>query len=153
MLPTFRESGDLVIVDRFLRHLRKREYSKGDVVIAWAPYDPEKLVCKRIAGVAGDVVQREYFIGSRKIKSSVEVPPGHVWLLGDNPDNSKDSRNYGAGWGADLYFSYFVHSSQLIINFFFSFLSYFTSNIAIVPVQLISGQVLFKIWWPPQKLF
>ncbi|CAM9150229.1 unnamed protein product, partial [Ectocarpus fasciculatus] len=116
MLPTFRETGDLVLVDRFMRHIIKRVYSKGDIVIAWAPYDPEKLVCKRIGGCAGDTVKREYKIGNRTIRSDVIVPPGHVWLLGDNPDNSKDSRHYGP-----------------------------------VPEQLISGRVVAKLWWPPQK--
>lgn len=27
--------------------------------------------------------------------STVSTQQGHVWLAGDNPDNSKDSRNYG----------------------------------------------------------
>ncbi|KXJ23196.1 Mitochondrial inner membrane protease subunit 1 [Exaiptasia diaphana] len=25
----------------------------------------------------------------------IKVPKGHVWLLGDNPDDSRDSRDYG----------------------------------------------------------
>lgn len=28
--------------------------------------------------------------------SECVVPAGHVWLEGDNPENSKDSRSYGA---------------------------------------------------------
>lgn len=97
MLPTVRESGDIVLVDRFLRHVIDRKYKKGDIVIAWAPYDPDKLICKRISGCAGDTVQREYKIGSRTIRSDITIPPGHVWLLGDNPNDSKDSRHYGSG--------------------------------------------------------
>lgn len=97
MMPTFRENGDLVIVDRFMPHVINRKYAKGDIVIAWAPYDPDKLVCKRIGGCAGDTVKREYKIGGRTMRADMLVPQGHVWLLGDNPDNSKDSRHYGAG--------------------------------------------------------
>ncbi|XP_028512449.1 mitochondrial inner membrane protease subunit 1 [Exaiptasia diaphana] len=29
------------------------------------------------------------------LKISSQVPKGHVWLLGDNPDDSTDSRDYG----------------------------------------------------------
>lgn len=138
MLPTFRETGDLVLVDRFMRHIIKRVYSKGDIVIAWAPYDPEKLVCKRIGGCAGDTVKREYKIGNRTIRSDVIVPPGHVWLLGDNPDNSKDSRHYGPGT--------IIHSVSCAAASHTASL-YFP----VVPEQLISGRVVAKLWWPPQK--
>ena len=49
-------------------------------------------ICKRIKGVAGDVV---YYLNKNKIPTIVKVPDGHVWLLGDNPSNSNDSRYYG----------------------------------------------------------
>jgi signal peptidase I len=173
MIPTFRASGDLVLIDKISSsRLVGRRYRTGDVVIAWAPYDPERMVCKRIAGVAGDVVTiiddegdvekdnkttnglnsvgisgvaesgpllsvgrsseagsakdsgdrtsspaseaqgvgGTVHIGSptgfndnpvsRKLKRAplqVRVPPGHVWLVGDNAANSRDSRNYGPG--------------------------------------------------------
>ena len=97
MLPTFRENGDLVLVNRYSNIFFGRKYIRGDIVIAWAPYDPEKLICKRVAGVEGQTVVKEFAVGNRKIRTEVVIPPGHVWLLGDNPDNSKDSRQYGPG--------------------------------------------------------
>ena len=97
MLPTFRASGDLVVVDRISQRLLGRNYARGDVVIAWAPYDPEKMVCKRISAIAGDEVSIEQELIGRKVVENIIVPPGHVWLLGDNSANSNDSRKYGPG--------------------------------------------------------
>lgn len=52
-------------------------------------------VCKRIKGVSGDLIvyaKRHSASGALDI---VKVPPGQVWLGGDNPSNSNDSRSYG----------------------------------------------------------
>lgn len=42
----------------------------------------------------GDVVMVEHE-GLEKIKRVARVRPGEVYLLGDNPDASKDSRSFG----------------------------------------------------------
>lgn len=49
-------------------------------------------MCKRVKGVAGDMV---YFKDKHRAPVLLRVPEGHVWLLGDNPSNSNDSRFYG----------------------------------------------------------
>lgn len=49
-------------------------------------------MCKRIKGVAGDMV---YFKHKNRDPMLLQVPEGHVWLLGDNTANSNDSRYYG----------------------------------------------------------
>ena len=45
-------------------------------------------------GKGGDVISVPK-AGSFGGTQRVEVPPGHVWLQGDNKDNSTDSRDYG----------------------------------------------------------
>lgn len=86
----------------------------GDVVVAVSPNDPLRTVCKRVLGMPGDTVlldPREGMDGTDAAASlhdpalatmirmqtarTVTVPPGHVWLAGDNLANSTDSRHYG----------------------------------------------------------
>lgn len=77
----------------------QKSLKKGDVVVVVAPDDPFKLLCKRIAGVEGDVIPQEGGILSSLGIGSVYknvVPTGHVWLEGDNSSHSHDSRDYGA---------------------------------------------------------
>ena len=62
---------------------------KNDIVIARSPQDPCVSICKRITGMEGD------FIHTAEQKT-IKVPKGHVWLTGDNCDNSVDSRTYGS---------------------------------------------------------
>lgn len=99
MLPTLREKGDLVLIDKWSHKILNTPYQKGDVVISTCPYDTEKTVCKRIRAVAGDSIPSDNIasdILGHFYPSFVEkVPPGHVWLAGDNASNSNDSRNYG----------------------------------------------------------
>jgi len=99
MLPTLREKGDLVFIDKWSHSVLQIPYQRGDVVICTCPYDTEKTVCKRIRAVAGDDIPKDSIFSD--ILSSFypntvnKVPPGHVWLAGDNASNSNDSRNYG----------------------------------------------------------
>ncbi len=87
MLPTFNTIGDIVIVDRLSS---TRNVRKGNVVVSNSPVNPGQTICKRVAGLPGD----RMVIGTPPWHGEVIVPPGHVWLLGDNPWNSSDSRKY-----------------------------------------------------------
>lgn len=78
-------SNNVLITEHFTP--RFRDVQRGDIVIARCPTDPKQYICKRVTGIPGD-----------KIRSGLLydfVPRGHVWLEGDNSDNSCDSRTYG----------------------------------------------------------
>merc|ERR1719426_501110 len=54
MIPTFNREGDVVLVDHVSRAFGRLE--RGDVVIAVCPYEPRKLVCKRLVAMEGDAL-------------------------------------------------------------------------------------------------
>lgn len=101
MLPTFPEL-DMLLVDKFAPVVLGRKYQTGDIVLSRAPYDTRRYICKRVAAVEGEAVpaaaDRDRFGGEGRTADT--VPANHVWLLGDNPKQSTDSRNYGAGTSA-----------------------------------------------------
>ena len=68
MNPTL-EDGEVVLVDR------DAEIDVGDIVVAKHPVEQNSEVVKRVAR-----------INER----------GHYFLIGDNPDDSIDSRDFGA---------------------------------------------------------
>ncbi len=57
------------------------ELSVGDVIVFW---HEGKLLTKRIAAKGGDFVEKE--------GTSLAVPKGRLYVLGDNAENSLDSR-------------------------------------------------------------
>ena len=71
MAPTL-ASGDYVIVDN--RAYARRSPAPGDIVLACDPREPSRVIAKRVAGPDG---------------------ADGVVLLGDNPDQSTDSRDFG----------------------------------------------------------
>uniref|UniRef100_A0A8C5VE88 Peptidase S26 domain-containing protein n=1 Tax=Microcebus murinus TaxID=30608 RepID=A0A8C5VE88_MICMU len=66
---------------------------RGDIVIAKIPSDPKSNICKRVIDLEGDKILTTS--SSDFFKSHSYVPMGHVWLEGDNLQNSMDSRYYG----------------------------------------------------------
>lgn len=85
MLPTISTQGDLLLIDRCTPRLNG--YRIGDIIILKNPYMPHRNLCKRIVGTAGGQVECE--------GQFYAVPEGHVWVEGDNKQQSLDSRAFG----------------------------------------------------------
>lgn len=94
MNPTINEEGECVLIDLFSYKILDKEYEVGDVIISVCPTDRHKTVCKRVKAVAGDTVVN-YKRHMTHYPEVITIPEGHVWLAGDNPSNSTDSRSYG----------------------------------------------------------
>ncbi|KAJ3150273.1 hypothetical protein HDU86_006664 [Geranomyces michiganensis] len=91
MLPTFNVAHDLVFFEKL--SIRWRPLQLGDVVVCVSPRNPARPICKRVLGLPGDTVYVDPTVpGGAK---PVTIPPGHIWLQGDNYNNSTDSRKYG----------------------------------------------------------
>ncbi len=79
-----------------------------DIIVFVAPDEPDKLFIKRIIGIPGDtieivngtliingkVIEEEEYVKEQMNGSygPVTVPEGHYFMLGDNRNNSLDSR-------------------------------------------------------------
>ena len=106
MTPTV-ASGDHLLLDK--RH--PADVAVGDVVVVHDPLDPGGLIVKRVVAVGGDSIGFEDGILVRNGRPVTEpytgdfldgvyygpdvVPPGQLYLLGDNRFDSIDSRHFG----------------------------------------------------------
>lgn len=97
-----------------------KEPKRGDIVVFKFPLDPDKDFIKRVIGVAGDVIKirnkKLYVNGElqnhpfamytdphifqgklqpRDNLGPITVPPDSLFVMGDNRDNSHDSRFWG----------------------------------------------------------
>ena len=92
MVPTLEHRDNLVMLDcftvRFIRYPKK-----GEVVMCHNPYKPGHTIIKRVINTEGELAELYSQKEGRIVK--VEVPQGHIWVEGDNKENSKDSRDFG----------------------------------------------------------
>jgi signal peptidase I len=115
MAPTLRHGGT-ALLEKI--SLRVRAPRRGEVVGFRSPEDG-RLTIKRVVALAGDTVEIRdavLYVDDRVVVEPqvdqaaddgtyfgpVTVPPGAVFLLGDNRADSIDSRSYGAVPVADL---------------------------------------------------
>ena len=94
MYPTFKGRDEVVLVDAFTPWAGS--IKKGDVVICSRPMSNSMSdhVIKRVHATEMETVTLYPDIDHPDVRL-VEVPQGHIWLLGDNPTQSLDSRSYG----------------------------------------------------------
>jgi signal peptidase I len=106
MVPTL-TNGQFVIVNRLTYKLGDPNH--GDVIVFDYPRDPEQEYIKRIIGLPGDtiemnsghvyingqIIDEPYIAADARNAGEWTVPGDHVFVLGDNRNNSQDSRNFG----------------------------------------------------------
>jgi len=114
MIPTL-EIGDFVLVKKYaygikLPVIHKKIFDvgspeRGDVVVFRYPPDPRINYIKRLIGLPGDEIEwtkdKTLIVNGKKIiykyltiPGKWKVPEGNYFMMGDNRDNSKDSRSW-----------------------------------------------------------
>ncbi len=115
--------GDHILVDKLLygpnlpgtdlRLPALRDVRRGDIVSVRDPLQLDVVLVKRVVAVAGDQIEIRngvVFVNSavqpepyarysaparQRSLSLLTVPSGHLFVLGDNRDQSEDSRTFG----------------------------------------------------------
>lgn len=115
--------GDHLLVNKFVyglhsgflsRLIAYKEPQRGDVIVFKYPNDPETAYVKRVIGMPGDKIEmigRTIHVNGEALKEDYtqyiepdsiyshygpfQVPPGQYFAMGDNRDNSQDSRYWG----------------------------------------------------------
>ncbi len=82
MAPTLLP-GDRLYIDP--KAFRERPPAPGELVVARDPTDPHRLVVKRVASPPGEPSPSDV----------AGLPAKSLYLLGDDPAVSRDSRSYG----------------------------------------------------------
>jgi len=116
MVPELHD-GERLLVNKLvyykIQSISWGHLQRGDIVVFWYPNDPDKSYVKRIIGLPGETVEvrdgHVYIDGSELQESYLDaehnhalhdnsvtkVEEHHYFVMGDNRDNSSDSRYWG----------------------------------------------------------
>src|SRR4029078_4366035 len=116
MVPQLHD-GERLLVNKLvyykIQSLSCGHIERGDIVVFWFPNDPDKSYVKRVIGLPGETVEigagRVYINGeelkepyldsehNQSLRDNVvrKVEEHHYFVMGDNRDNSSDSRYWG----------------------------------------------------------
>lgn len=116
MVPQLHD-GERLLVNKFvyykIQSLSWGHLERGDIVVFWYPDDPDKSYVKRLIGMPGETVEvrdgnvyingnllPEHYLDEEHNRSKPSFPPQrvephHYFVMGDNRDNSSDSRYWG----------------------------------------------------------
>ena len=107
MEPALKD-GDRLFIDRAVDKL-----NRGDIVVFHYPFDPSKSYLKRVVGLPGETIEirdgrvlingtgldepyvaaaNNRVMSGRKV---IRIPDDSYYVVGDNRDNSNDSRMWG----------------------------------------------------------
>jgi len=106
MMPTL-ENGEFVLVNKM--SYRLGDMSRGDIIVFDFPLNPNEELIKRVIGLPGDTIRVEnglvyvngqmlnepYISNAPRYSGSWSVQEGEVFVLGDNRNNSNDSKDWG----------------------------------------------------------
>lgn len=116
MFPQLRD-GERLLVNKLIYYDIKSvswgHIERGDIVVFWFPNDPDKSFVKRVIGLPGEIVEiraGKVLINNKELNEEYltdefnqtlpsfdaqRVDNHHYFVLGDNRDNSSDSRYWG----------------------------------------------------------
>jgi signal peptidase I len=111
MLPRLHD-GERIFVNKLI-YYGIPKLQRGDIVVFWYPNDPSKSYIKRVIGLPGDTVEERdgrIYINGKELeetyldpqrtlktenKAPIQVHAHYFYVMGDNRDNSSDSRYWG----------------------------------------------------------
>lgn len=116
MLPQLHD-GERLLVNKLVYYKIESvswgHIERGDIVVFWFPNDPDKSYVKRVIGLPGEMVEMrngKVIIDGTELnedyletdynqtlptRAATKVEPHHYFVMGDNRDNSSDSRYWG----------------------------------------------------------